>query len=195
MTVTYLTIKNNIIPMNLNTEIFYSVNHGLSNPFFDFVMPKITDLGGLTFMAILCVVLLILTRKNIFGLGKYYGLAKLFAAAILLTVIITAPLKLLFEQPRPSLILDNVNALTTSLDPNSFPSGHSATTLSVMTVLFIKARDYFKNATFVRCFAVVFSAIICFSRIYIGMHFPFDVITGAAIGIVSGYLACRFLKV
>ena len=188
-------IKNKIMVMNINVEIFYFINNGLSNPFFDFIMPRISDLGGLTFMAILCVVLLIASRKNVFNLGRYYGLVKLMACAIILTVIITAPLKLMFSQPRPFLILGHVNVLTSSADPNSFPSGHSATTLSVMTVLFLKAKEYFTKETFVKCFAVVFSATIMFSRIYIGMHFPLDVAVGTAIGIASGRLACRFLKV
>lgn len=181
--------------MNLNTEIFYFINNGLSNPFFDFIMPRISDLGGLAFLAIVCAIALLLTRKNVFNSGKYYGLVKLFAGAIILSVIITAPLKLLYSQPRPYLVLSHVNVLTSSVDPNSFPSGHSSTTLSVMSVLFIKSRDYFTRHNLVRIFAVAFAVVIAFSRIYIGMHFPLDVVVGAIIGIASGVLVCRYLKV
>ena len=181
--------------MNLNIEIFYFINNGLSNPYFDFLMPHISDMGGLTCMAILCIIALVVTRKNIFNLEKYYPLVRLIAAAIILTVLIAAPLKLLFSQPRPYLVLSHVHVLTSSIDPNSFPSGHSATTLSVMTLLFLKSKEYFRRDVFVKCFAVAFSVIIGFSRIYIGMHFPFDVGVGAVIGIISGVLVCRFLKV
>ncbi|MDO5859823.1 MAG: phosphatase PAP2 family protein [Methanobrevibacter sp.] len=158
-------------------------------------MPHISDAGGLTCLAILCAVALLLTRKNVFNSGRYYGLVRLFAGAIILAVLITAPVKLLFSQPRPYLVLSHVHILTSSVDPNSFPSGHSATTLSVMTVLFLKAKEYFRRDVLVRCFAVAFSLTIGFSRIYIGMHFPFDVAVGCIIGIASGIIVCRYLKV
>ena len=181
--------------MDLNTQIFYFINNGLSNPYFDFIMPHITNFGGLTFYACLLIVLLIMTRKDIWGLKKYYPLVKLCICSLLLCVIITAALKLLFSSPRPSLVLDNVNVLTTSADTNSFPSGHSSTTLSVITVLFLKAKDYFNRANLIKCLAVIYAIIIPFSRIYIGMHFPFDVLIGCIIGMVSGAVVVKYLKV
>ena len=41
---------------------------------------------------------------------------------------------------------------------------------------------------------LLFLVVIAFSRIYIGMHFPLDVVTGALIGILSGVLAVKILK-
>lgn len=181
--------------MNLNTEVFYLINNGMSNPVFDFIMPIITNLGGLAFIAIMFAILLIVCRKNIFNLGKYYGLVKVIALAIILTVIIAAPLKLLFSQPRPGLVLSNVHVLTSSADPNSFPSGHSATTASVVTATILKSKEYFEKYKLINIGLVAFLIVIAFSRIYIGMHFPFDVLVGCAIGIVSGVLAVKILKV
>ena len=186
--------------MDLNTEIFYFINNDLSNPVFDAVLPNFTHLGGLTFLAILFIILLVITRQNIFNTRKYYGLVKLIAAAILLMFAITSVLKLAFHMPRPYMILDHVNHLgsggiSSSSDPNSFPSGHSATTAAVATVIVLKAKDYFKNYKLVWVIMALFLVVIAFSRIYIGMHFPFDVLCGALIGMVSGVLVCRFLKV
>lgn len=181
--------------MNSNVDIFYLINNGLSNPYFDFIMPPLSDIGGLTFYAVLLAVLLLLSWKDIFGLGRYYGLVKLCVASLLLTVAITAGAKLFFSQPRPYLVLEHVNVLTTSIDPNSFPSGHTATTLSTMTVLFLSAKRYFTRYKLVKCFCAVFSILIAFSRIYIGMHYPFDVLIGGLIGMACGVLVCKFLKV
>ena len=181
--------------MDLNTQIFYFINDGLKNPFFDFLMPHLTDIGGLTFIACLFIVLLLITRKDIFGLKKYYPLVKLCICSLIISVIITASLKLFFSSPRPSLVIDNVHVLTSSADPNSFPSGHSSSTLSIMTVLFLKAKDYFNRYRLIKCFAVFYAIFICFSRIYIGMHLPFDVITGCIIGMVSGVVVVKYLKV
>ena len=166
--------------MDLNTEIFYFINNDLSNPVFDAVLPNFTHLGGLMFLAVLFAILLIITRQNIFNTRKYYGLVKLIAAAIIVMFAITSILKLLFHMPRPYMILDHVNKLgsggiSSSSDPNSFPS--------------------FKNYKLVWVIMALFLVVIAFSRIYIGMHFPFDVVCGAVIGMVSGVLVCRFLKV
>lgn len=186
--------------MDLNTEIFYFINNDLSNPVFDAVLPNFTHLGGLAFLAILFIILLIITRQNIFNTRKYYGLVKLIAAAILVMFAITSVLKLAYHLPRPYMILDHVRylgsgGLSASGDPNSFPSGHSATTAAVVTVIILKAKEYFKNYKWVWVIMASFLLVIAFSRVYIGMHFPFDVVCGAIIGVVSGVLVCRFLKV
>ena len=181
--------------MDINTQIFYWINNGLSNPYLDVAMPHLSDIGGLTFYACLFLALLVITRKDIFGLKKYYPLVKLCIFSLILCVVITASLKLFLSSPRPSLVLEHVNVLTTSVDPNSFPSGHTATTLSIMTVVFLKAKDYFTRYKAIMCLAVVYAILIAFSRVYIGMHFPFDVVAGGVIGMVCGVVAVRYLKV
>lgn len=181
--------------MDANIELFYLINNGFSNPYLDFIMPPLSDAGGLTFYAIVLAILLIMSWKDIFGLGRYWGLIKLCSASLILTVIITASAKLLFSQPRPSLVLEHVHVLASSVDPNSFPSGHTATTLSTMTVLFLKAKKYFTHSNLIKCLCIAYCILIPFSRIYIGMHYPFDVLVGGAIGMVCGVVVCKYLKV
>ena len=181
--------------MNINTELFYLINNSLSNPYFDFMMPPLSDAGGLTFYAIALAVLLIASWKDFFSLGKYRGLVRLCCASLILTVAITASAKLLFSQPRPFMVLEHVHVLTSSVDPTSFPSGHTATTLSVMSVLFLKARDYFTHSNLIRCLCIIYCILIAFSRVYIGMHYPFDVLIGGAIGATSALIVVRHLEV
>ena len=181
--------------MDANIELFYLINNGLSNPYLDFAMPPLSDIGGLTFYAVVLAVLLIMSWKDVFGLGKYGGLVRLCGASLILTVAITAGAKLLFSQPRPSLVLEHVHVLTSSVDPNSFPSGHTATTLSTMTVLFLNVKKYFSRYNLIRCLCVIYCVLIPFSRIYIGMHYPFDVLVGGVIGMACGVVVCRYLEV
>ena len=161
--------------MDANIELFYLINNGLSNPYLDFAMPPLSDIGGLTFYAVV--------------------LAVLCCASLILTIAITAGAKLLFSQPRPSLVLEHVHVLTSSVDPNSFPSGHTATTLSTMTVLFLNVKKYFSRYNLIRCLCVIYCVLIPFSRIYIGMHYPFDVLVGGVIGMACGVVVCRYLEV
>lgn len=181
--------------MNVNVDIFYLINNGFSNPYLDFVMPHLSDVGGLTFYAILLAILLLMSWKDIFGLGKYWELIKLCIASLILAVMITACAKLFFSQPRPFLVLEHAHVLTTSVDPNSFPSGHTSTTLSIMTVLFLKSKQYFTRYKLVKCFCILYCVLIPFSRIYIGMHYPFDVLVGGVIGMVCGVVVCKHLEV
>ena len=181
--------------MNMNTELFYLINNGLSNPYFDFMMLPLSDVGGLTFYAIVLAILLVMSWKDVLSLGRYRGLVRLCCPSLILTVVITAGAKLLFSQPRPFLVLEHVHVLTSSVDPNSFPSGHTATTLSVMSVLFLKARDYFTHSNLIRCLCIIYCILIPFSRVYIGMHYPLDVFIGGIIGAASGLIAVRYLEV
>lgn len=181
--------------MDANIELFYLINNGFSNPYLDFLMPLLSDVGGLTFYAIILAILLIMSWKDILGLGKYWELVKLCCASLILTVMITACVKLFFHQPRPALVLNHVHALTSSVDPNSFPSGHTAITLSTMTIIFLKAKEYFTHNNLIKFLCVIYCILIPFSRIYIGMHYPFDVLVGGVIGMACGVVVCKYLKV
>lgn len=186
--------------MDLNTQIFYFINNDLANPAFNAVLPNFTHLGGFTFMGIFIAALLILTRFDIFSSKRYYSLVKTIAGALILMVMIVSCLKLAFHAPRPFMILDHVNLPApfggmSIEDPNSFPSGHSATSAAVVSVIILRSKEYFKKYNLVNVIAVLFFVVIAFSRIYIGMHFPLDVLTGSVIGMVCGVLAWKFLKV
>lgn len=174
--------------MSLNIDIFYFINHDLQNPLFDAVMPGLSNIGGFVSLLALCILAIIIARH--LEKDKCLKIAKLCLYALVLSGIIAACLKLLIHSPRPFDVMSNVHQLTVPSEPNSFPSGHASSTLSVTTVLVWKLRQ--KKPLV--CLLVLFAFLICFSRIYIGVHFPFDVVTGAVIGIISGVIVLRLKK-
>ena len=174
--------------MSLNIDIFYFINKGLQNPIFDAVMPGLSNIGGFASLLGLCILAIIITKY--FKKDKYFEIAKLSLFALVLAGIIVAGLKLTFHSPRPYTVLSNVHQLTIPSEPNSFPSGHTASTLSVITVLVWKLRE---NKLLV-CLLVVFAFLISFSRIYVGVHFPFDVFVGAFVGVLSGLVILSLKK-
>jgi len=179
----------------MNVELFYFINNGLSNPILDVILPNITELGGFESLGIICLIALIITRKNFYGLGKFYPLVKLCAVSLIVTTAIVFCLKVSFRHPRPYMVLDHVNVLAQTVDPNSFPSGHTSSTLSIVTVLVIKSKEYFEKYRLINGILIIFALLIALSRIYVGLHYPIDVMVGGLVATAVGILVCRYLKV
>ncbi|WP_245634963.1 phosphatase PAP2 family protein [Methanobrevibacter cuticularis] len=153
-------------------------------------MPLITDLGTLPFVLILCLIILEygLFKKD----KKIMKLAILGLIALLFPVIITYLLKILVGEPRPFVSLANVHLLVIETDPNSFPSGHTSNSFALAIGIGLNWEIKIKQRSIkLAWFLIPIASIIGFSRIYIGVHYPFDVITGAIIGIIGGLLATK----
>lgn len=110
------------------------------------------------------------------------------AAALLLGVLFTnLLLKNLIMRPRPFDAILQLHALV--LEHGwSFPSGHSTSSMAAGTVMFI----YLPRKTGVT--ALIFAVMICLSRLYVGVHYPTDVIGGIIIGIFSAVCAVRIVE-
>lgn len=107
--------------------------------------------------------------------------------ALIIAGIIAAALKLMVHEPRPFTVLDNVRQLVVPTEPNSFPSGHTASTWSIVTVL-VKTLN---NHRIIVCLLILFGFMIAFSRVYSGVHYPMDVVAGAVVGILSGIVVLK----
>lgn len=173
--------------MNLNINLFYVINNNMANPFFDIIMPPLTNCGGFVTLLAICIAAILILKY--LKKDEYLHIAKLCLYALILAGIIAACLKLTFHSPRPFTVLDHVRQLTVPSEPNSFPSGHTASTLSIITVLVWKLREH----KIVVALLVVFTILVGFSRIYCGVHYPLDIAVGAIVGVVSGVVVLKFL--
>jgi undecaprenyl-diphosphatase len=169
-----------------NIEWFYHINWGLDNPFFDILMPLLSILGSVYGWAILCIVI------YVFG-GKFGRKVALLALlALLLTNVIVIILKFLVAEPRPFLTLPNVDLLV-QVDGQSFPSGHSASSFAAATLIGLKYRLESRGSLRMLIYPLfIFALLVGVSRIYIGVHYPYDVIVGALIGILCGLTVLKY---
>lgn len=108
--------------------------------------------------------------------------------AFLLAWCVVVTLKLGFDYPRPLAVLGaEVQVVGMPSDRYSFPSGHTSYAALVMAVLWSLFRPVYRGLL------LVFLVWVGWSRIVSGAHFPADVVAGAFIGMLSGWLAIRLV--
>ncbi|MFH1462650.1 MAG: phosphatase PAP2 family protein [bacterium] len=137
------------------------------------------DLG-----CILVVILFLFLLKNF---KKYWLMAVSgFMAAILARFGIVELVRFFWERPRP-FIENNVNLLLEHEATSSFPSGHAAFFFALSFAVYA-----YNKKTGLLFFLASF--LISVSRVFAGLHWPSDIIAGALVGIISGWLVIRVFK-
>ncbi len=135
------------------------------NPVFE-LLSRIGTLGAV-WIAIALVLALAWRR---------FGLLLMTAAAVVLADLIATALKAAIDVQRPSTRYAEPRPLVHAPHDHTFPSGHAATSFAAATVLSAAV----PRATPIW---VLLAVAIAFSRVYVGVHYPLDVVAGAALGI------------
>jgi len=108
---------------------------------------------------------------------RRWGVFVLTVIAIALADWSSMGLKSLVNRPRPPLRYPEPKTLVPLPHDASFPSGHAATSFAAATMLSLSFPRFAP-------FLYVLAAAIAFSRVYVGVHYPLDVIGGAALGVL-----------
>jgi undecaprenyl-diphosphatase len=161
-----------------DTMVFDSVIceylYGLRNETLNVFFTAVTYLGNWQTITLLCCLFLLIPRTRIsFGIPV--------SAAAILASLIQRALKVSFHRARPDLALHLVNQ-----GGYSFPSGHSFTVLIVYGMIIFLCRRNIQNKTAANLITVLLSCLIPligFSRIYLGVHYPTDVLGGWSLGL------------
>lgn len=164
--------------MSVDWSILHWIQETLTCPLFDVLMPKITLLGNGGAVWLLAAGGLLCTKKY-----RRQGLILLggLAAGVLVGNVC---LKNLVARPRPCWLDESVRLLIASPTDYSFPSGHTLSSVIGATIL-TKTDQRFGYA------AIPLAALIAFSRLYLYVHFPSDVLAAAVLGIAIGLLTFR----
>ncbi len=135
------------------------------------VMRMLTRIGDGILWTVLCILFLIISLDT--------GLALTFS--ILIQLFFQVVFKNFFIRKRPYIRHEDISNLMLPPDKFSFPSGHTAAAFTVAFVFY-----YFYPILFIPF--VVLASLIGISRIYLGLHYPSDVLAGLGLGFVSAKL-------
>lgn len=180
--------QNKIETENLDIRIFRSINNSRS-PFLDKFI-SITDKSVFPIAALTPVTLFVVSRanKNVYDENS----SVLLGASEVTSLGVVLALKNIVKRERPFKVLDNVyyKKDNSPTDEYSFPSSHTATAFSMATSLTLRYTD----KPILIAGAFTYAAIVSYGRIYLGVHYPSDVLAGAVIGAGSSALIFSLRK-
>lgn len=170
----------NALAVSFDLPILDWIQAHLQCGFLDILMPIITLFGEDGIFWIACAVLLMISkkyRKTGFSMG---------AALLMGLIICNMTLKPLVGRIRPydfqAKLGITINLLIEGLHDFSFPSGHTIASFEACTVLMLHSKKLGIPATILAC-------LIAFSRLYLYVHYPTDVLVSVVLGIAIGFLA------
>ncbi|MBP9883927.1 MAG: phosphatase PAP2 family protein [Chitinophagales bacterium] len=171
-------------------QIFFFINRQLSNPAFDFIMPYVRERDFWIPLYVLLVFYFVRLLK------KWSWVALLTAA---ITVVIT-------DQVSSTLIKPWIGRLRPCNDPSlaeqvqlivncgsgfSFVSSHAANHFGIACFLIVMLQHRLK---WILPVALFWAALVSFAQVYVGVHYPLDVICGGLLGVATGILAGKICK-
>ena len=144
----------------------------------------------------IALTLILLAFRRTRRLGVYCAVSM-----VLTFLVVNCAVKPLVARTRPYDLFPEIQILTHLESDFSFPSGHSANSFAVAWILFQMTRKAYgtSRVMFRRAgkpygiAALVLAALIAFSRLYVGVHYPTDVLAGTAIAILLAEVTLRIL--
>src|SRR4030043_6390 len=163
--------------IDLNLKLFNLINSH-NHPFLDMVFYLITYLGSGLIIIPIVIVLYKINKEKILPVVFSY----------LISGLAVQVMKYFWSVPRPAALFDHIHIVGETLRTASFPSGHTATALALFYVL-----SQGKNIRLKTLFLIL-ALSVGYSRVYVGAHFPLDILVGVIVGYLSGYISMKYNK-
>lgn len=169
--------------MSLDLQFNLFLQNSLRNPFLDKLFVFITNLGdGGFFWILMCLILTIIKKTRFIGITCFIALA--------FNLTIVEIIKFLVNRTRPYQDYF-IQILIAEPAGTSFPSGHTSSSFAVATAYFLLGKS--RPNSIIRWFTLLLAFLIGFSRLYLFVHYPSDVIVGALIGVVVAFITVKVM--
>ena len=163
--------------LNLDGGFLLFLQESVRNPILNRIMILITSLGDEGLIWIAATILLLIPKKT-----RKVGIMS--AVALLGSLLINNNLiKNIVQRPRPFVTFTDLEIIIPTPSEFSFPSGHTSSSFAAAAVFY---RHLPKKLGVP---SVILAGLIGFSRLYVGVHYPTDVLAGVVMGILLSYLA------
>lgn len=179
--------------ISVDRSLFHFINWTLGNSVFDILMPFLTDLNKTLLGKILAgSIWILLVWKG----GKKGRLVAFFLIPLIVLSdqLSSSIVKKIITRPRPCHTIDgvrmveNIRLLVDCGSGFSFPSSHAVNNFAAASYF----SYFYRRWTWAFC---TFAALVAFSRVYVGVHYPSDIVGGAIIGVMCGILIVGIWKI
>ena len=172
---------------SIDVAIFYFINHTLSNPVLDWLMPFLTNLNKDKFFVALVIVFIV------FLLIRGDRTVRVTVGLLIVTILLSDQISSFIIKPlvgriRPCAVLADVRLLVDCGSGLSFPSSHAVNNFAGATLI---TRFYPKQ----KVYWFSFASLIALSRPYVGVHYPSDIVAGGIIGSLIAVLVYALWRI
>lgn len=175
--------------INTDQQLFYAINNGLSNPFFDWLMPLLRNRFFWAPLYLFLALFLVLNYKRtgliiLIFFGLTFGLTDYFASSLVKPAV---------QRLRPcndTEVKSTAKMLIACGTGYSFPSTHAANHFALAIFLIAV---FYKRWKPIMILALLWAFAVSFAQIYVGVHYPLDILGGAVLGSMIGYVTGTIL--
>ena len=170
--------------MHMQALFLLFLQDTIRTPLLTRILEFTTDLGNMGFIWVVPALLLLFKKKT-----RPLGIAVL--TALVLSLLITnSVLKNLIKEARPFVTYPEIIPLVTHVSASSyaFPSGHASASFAAAPLFFHYLPKKFGIP------ALILAFLVSFSRLYLGVHYPLDVLAGVVIGLGCAWLAVKMVQ-
>jgi undecaprenyl-diphosphatase len=175
---------------SLDTQLLLIINHGTANALFDVLMPALSSRGYLLVLPFL-LYMIVNSADRMDAQGKRFLSTALWSIVIsccayFLAEWVEAVVKNAVARERPCTAIEGIRLIAGCPKSFSLPSGHAISSFACAVPLYILSREYMMMQW--RLYPLALASVIAFSRLYLGVHYPTDVLAGAVLGAGIGML-------